>query len=150
VPKTFYIANNGMSSSALRFGTHEVHHPGIHFESSLELETARLDSVLDRAAEWDLVNLDVQGAELRALQGLGDLISQVRWVYTEVNEEPVYEACALLGEIDIWLGEKEFTRVDTAMTPFGWGDALYARTSQIPSIPAARRVARRCLTRIGR
>ncbi len=149
VPKAFNIANNGMSSSVFPFGSHELHHPGIRFETSLPLETARLDAVLGHTPEWDFVNIDVQGAELHALRGLGERIAQANWIYTEVNTEPVYDGCVLIEELDEWLAGVGLARVDTAMTPFGWGDALYARAGFVPPMQGARRLMRRSLGRLG-
>lgn len=139
----FNIANNGMSSSVFQFGTHANHHPAIAFEGAISMQSVRLDEVLEQPIAWELINLDVQGAELHALRGLGTLIQHAHWIYTEVNEEEVYAGCPLLSDIDQWLGLRGFLRVDTAMTRFGWGDALYARPEVIPLWCRSRRTLRR-------
>ena len=46
-------------------------------------------------------------------------------IYTEVNTKYIYENCALMTEIDEYLGTFNFHRVETKMTKHGWGDALY-------------------------
>ena len=78
----------------------------------------------------DFVNLDVQGAELKVLQGFGNTFTEqknIKAVYTEVNTEEVYVGCALLSEIDSFLYHFGFQRVAISMTEANWGDALYLR-----------------------
>jgi FkbM family methyltransferase len=146
---SFNVADNGMSSSVFAFGTHSSHHPSVAMTSVLELEGRRLDDCLGEGYVCELVNLDVQGAELHALMGLQRTLRNARWIYTEVNTEEVYDGCALLGEIDLWLFERGFERVDLQMTRAGWGDALYIRSEWIPNHSPARRWLRRLLSCLG-
>jgi FkbM family methyltransferase len=141
----FFLADNGMSSSVYRFGTHAVNHPTVTMKGSIVLLTERLDERLDSDSTFDLVNLDIQGAELNALKGLGKMLDSVKWIYTEVNTEEVYEGCPLLVEMDQWLSTKQFTRVDSEITRNGWGDALYVHDSLVPSHPALRTKLRKLL-----
>ena len=72
--------------------------------------------------------MDIQGAELLALKGSSDTLKNIDYVYLEVNEKELYTGCGLLSEVDEYLKEKGFTRVEINMTPHGWGDAFYTRT----------------------
>jgi FkbM family methyltransferase len=122
---TLWRANNGQSSSALPMGTHLVEHPEVRVVEDLSIQSSRLDTLLQGTAHrFEFINLDIQGAELRALRGLGDRIREVRWIYCEVNEKPLYVGAHLMSEIDAYLTPFGFRRVDTDMTPHGWGDAL--------------------------
>ena len=53
------------------------------------------------------------------------------YVYSEVNFEDVYLGCANISEIDSYLAKYNFRRVATINTGCGWGDALYAKNSQL-------------------
>lgn len=79
-------------------------------------------------------NLDLQGSELRAIKGGTQALRYVDAIYTEVNREYLYEDCALLSEMDEYLGSAGFSRISMQMTRAGWGDALYIRKPlvQIP------------------
>jgi FkbM family methyltransferase len=132
----FSITNNGQSSSILELGTHKIYHPHIHVVDSKKLQTKRFDTLaeLNRnkidLGSVDFINLDVQGAELKVLQGFGSILGNfknIKAVYTEVNSEEVYVGCALAPQIDAFLGEFGFLRVATKMTEARWGDALYLR-----------------------
>lgn len=127
----FHVANNGgQSSSLLEFGTHAKEHPTVKFTETLRMRTTRVDTLLrnERLKGRWLVNADLQGAELLALCGMGDLLGQFDWAYLEVNERPLYKGCPLLPEMDAWMKNQGFARREMQMTNFGWGDALWIRT----------------------
>jgi FkbM family methyltransferase len=126
--KKFNLASNSQSSSLYEFGTHSQNYPGVVFQGTALATTTRLDELLPDDSRFDFVNLDIQGAELEALLGLGSLLSQVRWIYTEVNREEVYEGCPLVEDMDLFLEDAGFSRVYTIWTSAGWGDALYVRS----------------------
>jgi len=124
--------NEAQSSSMLEFGVHEQIHPNVHFIDCITLTTIRLDTLfnlLERdISKINFLNLDLQGAELLALKGMGKLINQFDYVLTEINAVHTYKNCALVGEIDEFLNE--FTRVETGELVGGaWSDALYIKSS---------------------
>ena len=68
---TFNISNNGQSSSILDFGLHSHFHPHVVFVNSLEIETKLLkDVICNYDIDYNFVNLDIQGVELRALKSM--------------------------------------------------------------------------------
>ena len=122
----FNIATNGESSSLLVPAQHLNEYPEIHFTNKLNLQTKRLDSLMKDVPNF--LNLDVQGAELRVLRGMGKLINSLDYIYTEVNDVELYVDCAKLSELDIFLGLHGFSRICLRRSgKSGWGDALYAR-----------------------
>lgn len=124
----FHISNNGQSSSILDLGTHTVHHPHIHYVGNYECVTQRLDSILEKyTIPFNFINIDIQGAELKALKGMD--LSSIQYIYTEVNSDYVYKGCCLVSEIDEYLGQFGFKRVETSWynDVAGWGDALYVK-----------------------
>jgi FkbM family methyltransferase len=128
VQLTFNLASNGQSSSLFEMGTHIKNYPNISVVAKYQVVTSRLDTVLAEEDFFDFINLDVQGAELEVLIGLGNYLATTNWVYTEVNKEDVYKDCAKIDEIDQFLSRQGFKRIATRWVPFsGWGDALYVR-----------------------
>lgn len=129
---TFNIANNGQSSSILEFGTHEKHHPHVHYVSSSLCKTVRMDTLIANnnipIETLNFVNLDIQGVELRALRSMEKHLKHVDYIYTEVNVEEVYKECAKIQEIDEYLLQFGFKRRDARIyKQFGWGDAIYIK-----------------------
>ena len=85
-----------------------------------------LDQIYKKLSNF--LNIDIQGAELLALKGMGDLIKEYDYLYLEVNSEEVYMGCGLITEIDIYLEKYNFKRVETKWWGnAGWGDAFYIR-----------------------
>lgn len=124
----FKVANNSQSSSLFDFADHEDSHPEVSFLSRHSVMTIRLDELIPSSEIFDFVNLDIQGAELEALRGLGKRLEAVRWVYCEVNRTPLYKGIPLVGEVDEFMEAQGFRRVVTVWRPENWGDALYVRS----------------------
>jgi FkbM family methyltransferase len=129
----FNITNNGQSSSILNLGTHKDHYPHI-VVSKTETKTTKTVKQIQEENSLDFSNLnfwnfDIQGAELRALKGSGDLIKFADILYLEVNTEKVYEDGALINEIDEYVSAFGFRRVLISMTEQGWGDAVYYKVA---------------------
>ena len=130
---TFHVSNNGQSSSMLELGTHKKHHPHIHYTQSFTAQTQRLNDLIQSPKysniPFNFLNLDIQGAELKALKGMEEYLSQdkVEYIYTEVNREHLYEGCCLVEELDEYLGRFGFQRIETCWTECQWGDAFYIK-----------------------
>lgn len=126
---TFHHANNGQSSSLLEFGTHSKEHPDVVFTGSTTYDATTIHNLFEEGliGECNFMNLDIQGAELLALQGAGDYLDSVDYIYSEVNQKELYKGCVQLPELDRWLRDRGFTRREIQMTVHGWGDAFYVR-----------------------
>lgn len=125
----FHISNNGsQSSSILELGTHRTVHPEVYYIKEMRMMTTRIDTHLPPDHGYDFLNIDLQGAELKALKGMGKLLNDFKWAYIEVNKEELYKGCALVGEIDEYLAGFGFKRVETKWAGnTGWGDACFIK-----------------------
>ena len=97
------------------------------------MQTVTIDTFFKRnnldASKYTFWNIDIQGAELLALKGAEESLKFATALFVEVNEKELYENCALIGDIDKFLLERGFTRAHTNITQYGWGDALYLKSS---------------------
>lgn len=127
----FMITNNMQSSSILNLKLHLVEHPHVYEIARRTCQTITLNTLFDQHQisydAYDFMNLDIQGAELKALKGATKILPHINAVYTEVNEKELYEGAVLLPELDDFLQTFGFVRVLTSMTQHGWGDALYVK-----------------------
>ena len=127
----FNISNNGQSSSILELGTHKYVHPDVVYVSKIEIQEDRMVDIFNEyninPNEFNFLNLDIQGYELEAIKGFEDKINNLDYIYTEVNQDLLYENCSLITDIDEYLKKYSFVRVDTIITGYGWGDALYVK-----------------------
>lgn len=129
---SFHVAsNNGGSSSMLAPGRHAELYPSITFDQTLELTTERLDDIITERQEvgrYNVLLLDVQGAELKVLKGAPELLSAVDAVFTEVSSEALYEGGCTFLEVTNLLAETGLVFRAADMNADGWGDAFYSRT----------------------
>lgn len=128
---TFYRTTNDQSSSILPLETHAKHYPWITVTSETKMNTITIDTFLSNnridPSKLQFWNFDIQGAEMLALKGAPNAIQHAKVIYLEVNKEELYKGCALIDDIDRFLDEKGFIRVNTKFVEQGWGDALYVR-----------------------
>jgi len=129
----FKVSNNFQSSSILDFGLHLHHHPHIHYIREYKSQTTLLKNILPKyEINYNFLNFDIQGAELKALKGMEEYLYNVDYIYTEVNSDYVYKDCALITEIDEYLLKFGLYRVETKWCEnFNWGDAFYIRKYNI-------------------
>jgi FkbM family methyltransferase len=130
---TFNVSNNGQSSSILEFNLHSTYHPDVFFVNSYKTETKMLkDIICNHNIDYNFINLDIQGVELKALKGMESYLGQIDYIYTEVNSDYVYKDCSIVTEIDDYLKPFGFQRVETSWTSCKWGDALYKKMTISP------------------
>jgi len=130
---TFNVSNNeSQSSSFLQLGDHKTAHPDVHYVRSFTTTTLTLKTILDKAGikvgeGWVLV-ADLQGAEMFMLKGAGDLLDKFNACYLEVNTTPVYEGCALKGDIEQYLSQYGFNGVEEHIYhDWHWGDEFFIK-----------------------
>lgn len=137
---SFNVTSKSASSSLFDLAEHRKMYPDIEIVKKVDVTTVRLDELIDRNDFFDFVVLDIQGAEARAINGLGDRLNDVNWIYTEVSKRELYEGATLFEELENQLNAVGFIRVFTAWDRrAGWGDALYARET-IYSVRASQRI----------
>lgn len=132
---TLHIANNsGQSSSILPLGTHARRHPKVHYIYDQKIRLVRMDDFLDCSgrdiADYNFLNIDVQGVELNVIKSFGELIKQIDYIYVEVNREELYVGCSMIQDIDAYLTEHNFERMATHWTKNNWGDAFYMKNKK--------------------
>jgi len=130
---TFNISSNkSQSSSILELGEHLVAHPEVSYIDKVEVETWRIDWLFEvmglDTSMLDFLNMDLQGAELLALEGMGKMIDQFKYINIEVNKRETYKGCALIEDIDYFMIKHGFDRVETGQWVADlWTDAFYMK-----------------------
>lgn len=130
--KEFNISSNdGESSSLFDFGVHAELHPDVTFVDKIKVVTKRIDTLLKEnnlsLEGFDFLNIDLQGAELLALKSMGDLLSQFKYAYIEVNRKDTYIGCPHVSEIDEYLAKFGFVGVQERWVDDTWGDKAYIK-----------------------
>jgi FkbM family methyltransferase len=130
---TLHLCTFTMASSLLEPKEHLTTYPGMPYPRSLEVTTTTIDTLLREhgygLGGFDMLNIDIEGAELLAFRGAEETLPFLRWIYLEVNTREMYEGCAMSDDVDAYLGERGFVRVVDADEGWdhGFKDALYQR-----------------------
>ena len=124
----FYISSNDSeSSSFLKPKKHLSQYPWIHFEKKVNIQLNRLDDVIENVNCFNTLVIDVQGFELNVLRGSCETLKNIDYIMTEINIDENYEGCCLLDELDLFLSNFSFERIETDLCGSTWGDALYIK-----------------------
>jgi FkbM family methyltransferase len=140
----FHISNNheGVSSSIYPFGPFgsgdKSIWPSLKLEmvDNITLPSIRLDTLL-KANNIPIINydywvIDLQGAELLALKGAGELIEQCSALYVEVSTVEVYQNGVLWPELNDWISKKGFFPLWEPESPHD--DVLFIRKTKLQSV----------------
>jgi FkbM family methyltransferase len=119
-------SNLGQSSSFLTPKEHLYIYPQVQFSQGPQVKMVRLDNIISQVECPDIWLIDVQGFELFALKGAGDLLHKVSMLYIEVNKTEVYEGCVKVNDLDEYLKIYGFSRVLSRWWG-AWGDAVYTK-----------------------
>lgn len=103
-------------------------HPEARFEV-IEVETTTLDDWAQQQGieRIDFLWFDMQGAELRALQGAVNVLRHVKAIKTEVNLTERYRGMPLYRDVRRWLEAYGFKVAIEALHRGHWGNVLFVR-----------------------
>jgi len=80
----------------------------------------------------DLLWMDIQGAELMALEGAGDRLKDVKLIHTEVEFIEIYAGQPLFPQIKDWLQARGFVFLGFTTYSRHFGDAVFANIRWVP------------------
>jgi FkbM family methyltransferase len=123
--------NEGQSSSILEPLLHTTQYPSIKFDRKEVVKVKTLDSLDFDRDLFNIIVIDVQGAELMVLKGGFDTLANIDVIYSEINFIEMYKGCVLVKQLDEYLEDFGFKRVETGLDNGGWSDALYVKESFI-------------------
>ncbi len=104
---TWPDGNPGASSLFRATGDYPVEQ---YEQNEIEVDCIRLDDLCDelRIHAIDVIWLDIQGAELLALQSAGSLLKTARYLYLEVSHRAIYDGQCMFEEVDAFLRSQGF------------------------------------------
>lgn len=108
---TWEDGNPGASSLFEANGLYD--HIEKYVQDEIDVECVRLDTICKELNinKIDVIWMDLQGAELLALESLGEMIDKVGIIYTEISHKPIYDEQCLFEDIDDFLYNNHFERL---------------------------------------
>ncbi len=134
-PAIIYLTANPKSNSLLGFlpgnplpndveviGTQQVN--GIRLDSWMSVNSIKPEDV-------SILKMDVQGYELKLMDGCPELLKHKPIIYMEVSFTAQYHGQPLVDDVDAYLEARGYRRLYlyASMRPDVWGDAIYVPTA---------------------
>jgi FkbM family methyltransferase len=129
----FWISNNDrMSSSLLKPNLHLIEHPDVRFRPiPIKIKTKTLDSL--NLGKFDLVVMDVQGAELKVLRGGIETFKDADALWLEVALGGLYQGDCNINELVEFLSAFGFYPAYVIIGSTLWGDAFFVKRNTLIS-----------------
>ena len=117
------------SSSLLRPTGHFELCPNVEFNKKIEVTVTTVDDFAKQhnVKRIDFMWLDLQGMELKALQGAETLLKTVSSVYLEASTKELYEGAANYADAERWMRSRGFIPKYVAIPKDGHGNALFIK-----------------------
>jgi FkbM family methyltransferase len=105
---TWEDGNQGASSLYRANGTYDHIEKYVQYE--IEVPCTRLDTFCEsqNIKKVDFIWMDLQGAELKALQSLGSILDTVKIIHTELEINPMYDGQCLFKDVNEYLNCRGF------------------------------------------
>lgn len=122
---TWTDGNPGASSLFKSNGQYTVEK---YVQDEIKVNAHRLDTIMQKynIPRVDIIWMDLQGAELLAMKGLGQHLNTVSHIHTEVSHKEMYTGQVMFSELNTYMISKGFT-VANNISMNGWQeDIIYS------------------------
>jgi FkbM family methyltransferase len=120
------------NSSFLKINGNYDNYEKMAFHAPIKVKTKRLDNFLkeQQVPKIDILFMDIQGFEGKAIQGLGNYIDNVKILYSEITYKEMYKDQILFDKFDYYMLQKGFYCIyrDYKHGDF-WGDSIYLNSN---------------------
>lgn len=128
----FYETSLIGSGSILKLG--ELHQELFYSEpaESFTVEATTLDTYYGSEATIDVLQIDVQGAELLVLRGATSVLNRTKAIFLEVSTHPdLYSGATTFDELTAFLNKKGFSLQLLGNDTNGTGNALFVKRDHV-------------------
>ena len=125
--KTITTWPDGNQGASSMFKSNGQYTCEIYVQDEIIVSCYRLDSIIDKydISKVDIIWMDIQGAELLALKGLGNNLQNVKYIYTEVSHKEIYSGQVMFDELNDFMLSNNFV-IKNNLSLNGWQeDAIY-------------------------
>lgn len=123
---TWKDGNPGASSIFKSNGEYPIE---TYIQDKIITKCHRLDTVIDKycISRVDIIWMDLQGAELLALKGLGNHLQNVKYIHTEVSHKEMYSGQVMFEELNNYILSNDFV-IKNKLSLQGWQeDVIYEK-----------------------
>ncbi|MEX6779300.1 FkbM family methyltransferase [Limnospira fusiformis] len=118
---TLHVTNIESNSSILSLTEYKKLYPNLTETQQIPVETRTIDSILTELnllpEDYNILCLDIQGAELLALTGASEILQHLDAIYSTTSQNQLFERGATFEQLNAFLNGHYFTPVAQA-TPY--------------------------------
>lgn len=124
---TWFDGNRGASSLYKSNGSYD--HIEKYVQNEIKVKCTRLDSWAKNndVNEVDIIWMDLQGAELKALDSMGSLLNSVKIIHTELEVNPMYDGQCLFKDVYPFLINRGFKLVHGNQNTYFGTDFIFIK-----------------------
>lgn len=128
--------NQGQSNSLLNPKLHLDQHPSVVFTDNEMVKVIPLDNIEFNRNDYNVLVMDTQGYEGQVLKGAKETLKHIDCIYTECNRGQTYAGNMEIEEMDLFLKEAGFERVETYWPSpnWTWGDCFFIRSELLSKL----------------
>jgi FkbM family methyltransferase len=130
--RVYSLDGTNKGCSSLLKPTRMLENPYLRQIDTIKVRTTTLDMLNQFMGPFDLLNMDIEGNELKALHGGNDFLNseELLGIILEFRTLSAYDGDCTLSELDEYLEKYKFKRVYTkyATDEKIWGDCLYVKS----------------------
>lgn len=107
----------------------------LNFDKVIEVETMTLDFFLEKnkITTIDFIHMDVQGAELKVLEGAKENIKKIKTIWLEVSNIEIYKEQPLRDEVEKFMKKNYFQLIKSEFSG-DFGDQFYVNKRYFKTI----------------
>lgn len=122
------------SSSLLEPDRHIEYFPWLRFSEKVEVSVDTLENICEKfdITSIDFIHMDVQGAELKVLQGAGAFLKRVKALWLEVEAVSLYKDQPLKRDVERFMRKHSFYKIKDTVNSVS-GDQFYVNLNYCDS-----------------
>jgi FkbM family methyltransferase len=127
--KTITTWKDGNPGASSIFKSNGMYTIETYIQDEITTMCHRLDSVMNKynISKVDIIWMDLQGAELLALKGLGNYLQNVKYIHTEVSYKEMYSGQVMFDELHKYILSNDFI-IKNNLSLTGWQeDVIYEK-----------------------
>ncbi len=127
----FPVVNGNLGASSAFRANHAYPFEKPYQQTEIEVPASRVETWWSEnmgERPIDFLAMDLQGAEMEALLGMGDLLDSVRFIVTEGQHQRLYHDTPLIGDLEAFLNERGFALVQSTPANSWFGDFLFIKS----------------------
>jgi len=121
------VVNGNLGASSVFKANHAYPHEKPYEQVEITVEAMRVDEWWGDRTRPNLLCMDLQGAEMEALESLGDMIDEIDYIITEGQWKRLYHDTPLIEDISDFLVERGFRLTKFKEVNDWFGDFLFSR-----------------------